>query len=80
MTPLTDRKSVLVACEQVGPFEYICRPRCRVSELMCKIAGLSYMTSEQVKIFEMLGFDFDITNTNQEVDYDSNRTGDDYPY
>jgi len=65
----TQEEPVYITCKRVGPYEYICYPACHASDLMCKLVGQDYLTNEQIKILELLGFHFEIlekTNTDME--------------
>ena len=57
---LATDEPVYITCKRVGAYDYICYPACHASNLMCQVVERDYLTNEQIKIFELLGFTFEI--------------------
>jgi len=60
MKHLMSEEPVYITCKRVGAFEYICYPACHASNLMCQLVNQDYLTNDQIKILELLGFAFEI--------------------
>lgn len=50
-------KVLTVVCEEVSPFDIICYPVCKKSKLICRLVGRDFITDDQMKILEKLGYE-----------------------
>jgi len=48
---------MIVISERVGFCDYICRPACEMSKYACMLIDSDYLTSNQLKILEKMGFE-----------------------
>lgn len=52
-------KKISVRSERVGAFGHICYPSDYSAELVCRLVNADYLTDDQVKILELLGFEIE---------------------
>jgi len=64
-----EARKVKVISRQVGAYEYICLPSCELSYLACQLVKQDYLDGVQVKLLELMGFEFEITNKDTNNNY-----------
>jgi hypothetical protein len=52
-------KKISVRIERVGAYDRICYPLDYTAELVCRLVKSDYLTDDQVKILELLGFEIE---------------------
>lgn len=62
-------RKMKVFSRQVGAYEYICTPACELSYLACQLVKQDYLDGVQVKLLELMGFEFEITNKDTNNNY-----------
>lgn len=55
MSKKQDEMTFTVLHERVN-ITFICFPTCRIGELFCRLVGKDYLTGDQIKMIEQLGF------------------------
>jgi len=64
-----DIRKIKVNSRQVGAYEYICTPACELSYLACQLVKQDFLDGSQVKILELMGFEFEIINKDTNNNY-----------
>ena len=64
-----ETRKMKVISRQVGAYEYICTPACELSYLACQLVKQDFLDGSQVKILELMGFEFEIINKDTNNNY-----------
>lgn len=55
--PHDEDKKLKVISERIAAFDYICKPVCEMSKYACMLVNENFLTTNQVKILEKMGFE-----------------------
>jgi hypothetical protein len=60
-----ETRKIVVSARMVGAYEYLCTPQCELSYLACQLVRQDYLDSAQIKILELMGFQVQVVNKDE---------------